>query len=52
MESEGGSGSDFDENDYALDVNDDFTDFSLKEEPLEDKKEKLDLGYDDPTVRK
>lgn len=50
MESEGGSSSDFDENEYGLDMSDDFLDLSMKEDALDVKKEKLDPGCDDSAV--
>lgn len=50
MESEGGSSSDFDENEYCLDMGEDFLDLSVKEEPMDVNKEKLDSGCADSVV--
>lgn len=50
MESEGGSSSDFDENEYGLDMGEDFLDLSVKEEPMDVNKEKLDSGCADSVV--
>lgn len=50
MESEGGSSSDFDDNDYSLEKNYDFLDLGIKEEQLDVKREKLDLDYEENVV--
>lgn len=51
MESESGNNSDFDDTDYAFDISEDFLEFSsMKEEPPEVKKEKLDSGFDEIEV--
>lgn len=50
IETEGSNSSDFDENDFGFDANDDFIDVPVKEEPHEVKNEKLDSGYDDLMV--
>lgn len=50
MESEGGSNSDFDDNDYSLEMNYDFLDLGIKEESLDVKKDKLDPDYEETVV--
>lgn len=52
LESEGGSSSDFDDNDYSLEKNYEFLDLGIKEESLDVKREKLqDLDHEENVVR-